>query len=127
MLLFDEGTPYVPYAVMDIFFSLFCHFYFISNHLLPADSFSSSPPSSSPWWLGVDRVLLFSSNERPYWKEISGTTLTMISIDYPQRFAGGMGVREQGTAKDTFYCCLETATGMAVVSDVVMDGMGSGE
>lgn len=35
----------------------------------------------------------FSGNERPYRKEICGTTLAAISIDYPQRHAGGVGVR----------------------------------
>lgn len=45
---------------------------------------------------------MFSGNEWPYRKEISGITLTMISIDYPQRLARGVGVREKGTAKDVF-------------------------
>lgn len=87
---------------MGILFFIFTR---ISNSVVPTDSFSASPPSSSPQWLGLVGGLLFSGNERPYRKQISGTTFTMISIDYPQRLAGGVGVGEQGTAKDTFFCC----------------------
>lgn len=48
----------------------------------------------------------FSSNGRPYRKKVPRTTLKMISIDYPQRFAGRVRRRGElakgGAAKHSF-------------------------
>lgn len=79
---------------------LFC-FSHISDTFLFTDSFITSRFLSMK--LEVAWFLLFSSNERSYRKGISGTTLTMISIDYPQQLSGVVGVDKEGTAKDRYF------------------------
>lgn len=86
---------FVLYVLFSLFFLSSISATLLSLLIVFFHHLSTQSPSAPP--THVFFFLLFSGNDRPLQE---GSTLTIISIDYTQRLAGGVGVKEQGTTRD---------------------------